>query len=118
MEGGRHLFLQGDDDNGFYILESGHLSAFIDTPGGHARRVKKFGAGALIGELSTYTALGRRTATVTADEDSVLYHMSSYNLHYLEGANPKLAAAVHELIARTLGSRINYMNRRLLLELE
>lgn len=115
---GQHLFLQGDGDSGFYLLESGHMSAFIDAPGGQSRRVKKFGPGSLIGELSSYTPQQRRTATVTADEDSVLYHMSSYNLHYLEGANPQLAAAIHELIARTLGSRMNYMNRRLLLELE
>jgi len=116
--GGDPLFLQGDEETGFYLLESGHLSAYIETSGGHRRRVKKFGPGALVGELSGYTNERRRTATITADEDSVLYHMSSYNLRYLEGANPQLAAAVHELIARTLSSRINYMNRRLLLELE
>jgi hypothetical protein len=29
-----------------------------------------------------------------------------------------LMASIHELVARTLGNRIGYMNRRLLLELE
>jgi SulP family sulfate permease len=115
---GQTLFLQGDADNGFYVLESGHLSAFIDAPGGHVRRVKKFGPGSLIGEMSSYSVDEKRTASVVADDDSVLYHMSSLNLHFLEGAKPELAAVIHELIARTLGSRISYMNRRLLLELE
>jgi len=112
------LFSQGDPDSGFYILESGSLSAYIESIGGRRRRVKKFGPGSLIGEMSAYTPDHARSATVVADQDSVLYHMPRVKLDYLEGEDFQLAAAIHELIARTLGSRMNYMNRRLLVELE
>ncbi len=112
------LFSQGDPDTGFYILESGSMSAYIEARGGRRQRVKKFGPGSLIGEMSTYTAEHRRSATVVADRDSVLYHLDHDKLEYLDREDSQLAAAIHELIARTLGSRMNYMNRRLLVELE
>ncbi len=111
------LFHQGEPDGGFYILESGSLTAFIDTPLNGMRRVKKFRPGAVIGEMSSYTAERIRTATVVASEPSVLYHLSSEKLAELDSENFRLAASIHELVARTLGGRISYMNRRLMLEM-
>ncbi|WP_191621419.1 SulP family inorganic anion transporter [Marinihelvus fidelis] len=114
---GDSLFAQGDRDNGFYILESGALSAYIDQHGAQ-HRVKKFGPGSLIGELSMFIPGKRRTATVTADAPSVLYFMSSEVLSAADLRDSRLAAAVNELIARALGMRIDYMNQRLMLELD
>jgi SulP family sulfate permease len=111
------LFKQGDPDDGFYILEKGSLTAFINTSQNGMRRVKKFRPGAVIGEMSSYTAERIRTATVIASEDSVLYHLSSEKLAQLDSENFRLAASIHELVARTLGGRIAYMNRRLMLEM-
>jgi len=115
---GDALFLQGDVDNGFYILESGSLSAYIDAFGTAKHRVKKFGPGSLIGELSMFMPSRQRTATVIADVDSVLYFMSSKIVNSDDPAESRLTGAVHELIARALGARINYMNQRLMLELD
>ncbi len=115
---GETLFLQGDIDNGFYILESGSLSAFIDARGSAKHRVKKFGPGSLIGELSMFMPSRRRTATVVADVDSVLYFLSTEVVRSPDLADSRLSGAVHELIARALGTRINYMNQRLMLELD
>ncbi len=115
---GETLFLQGDIDNGFYILQSGSLSAFIDAHGAAKHRVKKFGPGSLIGELSMFMPSRQRTATVIADVDSVLYFLSTELILSDELAETRLSGAVHELIARALGARINYMNQRLMLELD
>lgn len=106
---GNYLFRQGDPDTGFYLLESGSLSATIDTGRGLSQRVKKFSPGSVIGELSSYTVDGTRTASVIANRDSVLY--------YLNPASLEDASIVHELVARTLGVRMEYMNRRLMWEL-
>ncbi len=111
------LFRQGEPDNGFYILESGSLTAYIETSMNGLRRVKKFRPGAVIGEMSSYTVERIRTATLIADEPSVLWHMTAEKLSQLDNENFELAASIHELVARTLGSRIAYMNRRLMLEL-
>jgi SulP family sulfate permease len=111
------LFEQGDDDDGLYMLERGSMTALIGTEHNGFKRLKKFRPGALIGEMSAYTTDRKRTATIVADEDSVLYHLSSEKLARLDIDDLRLAASIHELVARTLGGRIAYMNRRLFLEL-
>ncbi|MEJ2385670.1 MAG: SulP family inorganic anion transporter [Xanthomonadales bacterium] len=112
------LFAQGERDNGLYMLEQGSMTALIRLGADGLKRVKKFRPGALIGELSAYTPERLRTATIVADSDSVVYHLSSESLARFDAEDLRLAASIHELIARTLGMRINYMNRRLFQEAE
>lgn len=111
------LFEQGDEDDGLYMLEQGSMTALIGTEHNGFKRVKKFRPGSLIGEMSAYTVDRKRTATIVADEESVLYHLSAEKLARFDIEDMKLAASIHELVARTLGGRIAYMNRRLFLEL-
>ncbi|MEJ2534886.1 MAG: SulP family inorganic anion transporter [Gammaproteobacteria bacterium] len=115
---GEVLFSQGERDDGFYILESGALSAYIEFEGRARHRVKKFGPGSLIGELSMFIPSRRRTATVVAEADSVLYYLSAEVVSSDDLRDSRLTSAINELIARALGMRINYMNHRLMLELE
>ena len=61
---------------------------------------------------------GQRTATVVADSEAVLFYLSNAVVQSEDMADSRIAAAVHELVARSLGMRINYMNQRLLLELD
>jgi len=112
------LFEQGDSDSGLFILDQGSMTALISTDHDGWKRVKKFRPGALIGEMSAYTPDKARTATVVANEPSVLYHLTSEKMAQLDSENLILAASIHELVARTLGNRITYMNRRLFLELK
>jgi SulP family sulfate permease len=104
------LFSQGDPDTGLYVVERGSLSAFIKTADGHKKRVRKFKPGALIGELSAYLKQKRRTATIIADENSVVYHL---NFASIDKTDHELAATIHELVAATLAERVNFMNSRL-----
>ena len=112
------LFEQGEADTGLFILDQGSMTALISTGHEGWKRVKKFRPGALIGEMSAYTSDKSRTATVVANEPSVLYHLTSEKMAQLDNENLILAASIHELVARTLGNRITYMNRRLFLELK
>jgi len=113
---GETLFAQGEADNGFYIVEKGSLSALIVTGNQPMKRIKKFRPGSLVGELSAYLSDKKRTATIVADEDSLLYHLSSKEISRLDHENLKLALCIHELVARTLAERVDYMNRRLMVE--
>jgi SulP family sulfate permease len=112
------LFQQGDEDTGLFILDKGSMTALIKTEKDGWKRVKKFRPGSVIGEMSAYTSDRRRTALVVADEPSVLYHLTTEKRAQLDIENLMLTASIHELVARTLGNRITYMNRRLFLELE
>ncbi len=113
---GEILFEQGDADNGFYIVEKGSLSALIVSRSGNMKRVKKFRSGSLIGELSAYLSEKKRTATVVADEESMLFHLGSETRSRLDHENLKLALCINELVARTLAERVDFMNRRLMVE--
>jgi SulP family sulfate permease len=106
---GEFLFHQGDADLGFYLLESGHMSATIDTGWAPSQRVKRFSTGSVIGEMSSYTSQGTRSASVSANTSAVLYYLNPDNLGD--------RSIVHELVARTMGARMEYMNRRLMWEL-
>ena len=113
VRAGEILFEQGADDCGLYLLERGTMTALLRTGRSGYRRIKKFRPGALIGEMSAYTPERQRTATLVADEDSVLYHLTAERQKRIDAGDLELAAVVHELVARTLGMRISYMNRRL-----
>ena len=115
---GQTLFQQGDDDTGLYMLEHGSMTALIGTKTSGMRRVKKFNAGSVIGEMSSYTPDKKRTATIIANEPSVLYHLSSKKMASMDESDSWLVSSIHELVARTLGARITYMNRRLIQELK
>ena len=106
---GEYLFHQGDPDSGFYVLISGSMSAFVNTDTGQNKRLRKFSPGSIIGEMSSYSRDKKRSASVVADVSSVVYYLDPNTLDDL--------SLLHELVARTLGERVEYMNRRLLWEI-
>jgi SulP family sulfate permease len=114
---GQTLFQQGDDDTGLFMLEQGSMTALIGTRTNGMKRVKKFNAGSVIGEMSSYTPDKKRTATIIANEPAVLYHLSAKKIAGMDLSDAWLVSSIHELVARTLGARITYMNRRLIQEL-
>jgi len=116
LSAGETLFGQGDPDNGLYLVEQGFLSGYIESADGARLRIKKFGPGSLVGELSAYLRDTYRTASVVADTDAVVHHLDVGRLKRLESDNHELMACIHELVATTLAERVSYMNRRLLTE--
>ena len=110
------LFRQGDPDNGLYVLESGAMTALVEDDSRTPIRVKKFSPGALIGELSGYTAHKTRTASIVADETSVLYRLDMSRILANPPETGEAMSAVHEMVARTLSTRLEFMNRRLIKE--
>lgn len=113
---GDTLFQEGEMDNGFYIVEQGSLAAYIKDEKGRQERIKKFNPGTLIGELSTYLRSNERSATVKAEEDSVLYYLSSSSRARLDVEDPELQLTLHQLIATVLAERVDFMNKRLLVD--
>lgn len=111
---GESLFKQGDKNDGFYIIQTGALFAYLEK-GDTQIRVKKFRSGSLVGELSGYLDDKFRSAGIDADEDSVVYHLSLEKLIFLEKENEALMSCIHELLATSLAKRINFMNKKLLI---
>jgi len=116
LEAGAVLFSQGDPDTGMYIVEQGSLSAFIRSATGEQIRIKKFSPGSVLGELSSYLTRKHRTATIVADEDSLIYHLDREKMEQLDSANHELRACIHELVATILAERVSAMNDRIAFE--
>ena len=62
-----------------FVLLSGAMRAEISRPGAGAAVVARFVPGAIIGEIAFYSAVPR-TATVIADEESVLLKIDAESL--------------------------------------
>lgn len=108
---GETVIRQGDSTTDVYFIESGHLSAVLDI-GGKTLRLRKFGPGALFGEMAVY--LGeRRTASVVADTAARLHRLTPAALARLTAEDPRAEAVFHELMARTMAERIAFQNRQL-----
>lgn len=104
MKPGDILLQQGAASTEMFVLLSGAMRAEISRPGVGPAVVARFMPGVIIGEIAFYSAVPR-TATVIADEESVLLKIDAESL----GA-PDLtrtpAAAVHEFAATSLARRL------------
>jgi SulP family sulfate permease len=102
---GEAVMRQGEAPDDLYFLESGRLTVRMTRHGEDSIRLRTMGPGTVVGELAAY--LGTvRTASVVAEEPSVLYRLSRGSLARLEEEAPALAAGFHRFMARLLADRL------------
>ena len=111
-DAGECIIAHGEASRDIYFIESGACSAVISTERGTPLRLRKFGPGALFGEMALYTS-EPRTASVVADTAVRLHRMSPAALTRLAQENPTALSIFHELLARTMAERIAFQNRQL-----
>jgi len=104
---GECFIQQGAPSTGLYFIESGLATVQLEPgPGGQGQmRLRTLQPGTVVGEIGLYLG-GETTASVYANQDTVLFHLSLARLEEMEAGDPVLAAAFHKLIARTLGERL------------
>jgi SulP family sulfate permease len=110
VEEGDHLIRQGDQPDEMYFIESGLVSAYLELPEGKTLRLSSVRGGATVGEMGMYLG-DERTASVVADRRSVVYCLSRHALDKMEKDDPKVAALLHQWIARLLAERLANNNR-------
>ncbi len=86
------------------MLLSGAMRAEVAHPSGGPVVVARFVPGAIVGEIAFYSSVPR-TATVIADQDSVLLRIDAESLGVPE-ADRTPAATVHEYAATSLARRL------------
>jgi SulP family sulfate permease len=105
---GEYLIHQGEQPEDMFFVESGQVTAQIETEGAAPLRLETMRGGRAVGELGFFLNR-RRTAAVVADEISAVYRITWAGLRRMEREQPDAAASFHLLIARLLSERVVHL---------
>ncbi|MBD3645854.1 MAG: cyclic nucleotide-binding domain-containing protein, partial [Pseudomonadales bacterium] len=108
---GEYLFRQGEKGDSLYLVSSGSAAVVIEDKG-QQRVLRRYRAGAILGEMALYTG-DTRSASVVIEQDAVLYRLTIDQLHAMEEAHPHAAGLLHAYVVRVLSERLNRANREL-----
>lgn len=106
---GERLIEQGTPSADIFFVESGHASVAVTAKGHADVRLATVGPGAIIGEIAFY--LGeKRSASVLAEEDMVVWRFSRDSIERLQREMPDVGLRFHEGIAVMLAKRLTRTN--------
>jgi sulfate permease, SulP family len=103
---------KGDPPDSMYFIDSGELTTRLEISKGKFIRLRNQGGGTMVGEMGLFLRQSR-TATVVADEPSVLYKLSLPEYHRMMQDDPELAFHLHQWIGRVLSVRLAENNHTL-----
>jgi SulP family sulfate permease len=109
---GEYIFKQGDPPDGIYFLEQGQVSIFLEFANGMTKRLRTFRGGNIFGEMGLYEN-APRSASVIADEPSILYLLSNQSFEKMEQENPNVASTFHKFIVSLLAQRLKHREKEL-----
>lgn len=103
------LMAQGDPSNGaLYLVETGRLA--VTLRGQHqGQRLASLMGGNIVGEMALYSSAGR-SATVTAETESVVWTLTRHALEGLHLHAPDTAMQFHAFVMRTMAERVRLAN--------
>jgi sulfate permease, SulP family len=107
---GDYIVHEGDDPDDIYFVESGQVTAQLERDSQQPIRLETMRGGQVVGEIGFYLGV-RRTASVVADQPSVIYRLSLDRLRQLERDDPETAVTFHNLIACLLAERASHLIR-------
>jgi SulP family sulfate permease len=83
---------------------------FLELPDGDRVRLRTHLGGTVLGEISLYRN-EPCTATVIADTECSVLHLTTERFNDLCAADPFAAADLHAYVARVLAGRVSHANR-------
>jgi anti-anti-sigma factor len=105
---GHVIFRSGDPGTALYLVSKGRASVHILHDGGDIRLVT-FAPGAVVGELALLDR-GRRSATVTVDEDLAGFALPASSFEELCRQQPDIAIKLLAALGHELSVRIRHAN--------
>ena len=102
---GEVLFRQGDASDALYLVQSGRLAALV-RQGDAEVAVRTSGPGATIGEMGLFRGR-QRSATLRAEQPSVVLRLAHARLADLERQEPALASALYRFFLHQLAGRLD-----------
>lgn len=112
LEIGGFLFRQGEPADSVELLASGRVAITIDEQQGHSIRRRRMVGHTVVGEMGFYRQVSR-TATVIAEEPTVVYRLTRASFNKMQAEDPAAAIAFHMLIIRLLSDRLEFTGREI-----
>ena len=109
---GEYLFNEGDRGESLYFVGSGTVVVVLKVQDQAERILRKYKAGAILGEMAIYTG-ENRTASVRIEDDAVLFRLDKDKLEEMSRRFPASTAALHTYIVKVLSERLGRANRNL-----
>ncbi|MDX2202711.1 MAG: SulP family inorganic anion transporter [Hyphomicrobiaceae bacterium] len=106
---GQVVYTQGEASDSIDFIAAGTLSVIRDNGDGTRTRLRRIATHSVIGEMGFFRRTPR-TATVIADEDTVLFSLSRESFQRLREGEPKLAGEIYDFIIRVLADRLDFAN--------
>jgi SulP family sulfate permease len=107
---GEYLIKEGDAPDFIFFIHSGQVTAQLEIPGKTPVRLETMSSGRTVGEIAFYLGT-RRTASVVADLDSIVYSLSIDDLKNMEATEPETATIFHRISALLLSKRVMHLTR-------
>ena len=98
---GEHLFLEGQEAQGLYIVAEGAIRAFRESGEGREQVIHVERAGATIGEVPVFDN-GNYPSTAAAEEDSAVLFIDKRDVHRLCMEHPQIGLSALRILAGRL----------------
>lgn len=105
---GTKIIQQNTAADDLFFVASGRLSTYFEQKDSAPIRLQTTLDDTMVGEIGFYLG-DLRTATVIADQPSVVYRLSKEALAKMEMENPFVAIALHRLIVEKTAKRVNHV---------
>ena len=107
---GEYLIKEDDTPDYIYFIHSGQVTAQLESNSREPIRLETMRSGRSVGEIAFYLGT-RRTASVVADQDSVVYSLSIDDLKNMEAHAPEVANIFHRVSVFLLSERVMHLTR-------
>ena len=112
MSAGEYLCHQNDPADCLYFIVAGKVSAYLETDVTIPIRVFSSYSTTILGEIGFYLDTPR-TASIIAEEESVIYILTHTSLIKIQQELPEMAIAFHQGVVRLLAERLSRTNKEI-----
>jgi SulP family sulfate permease len=112
LKEGEAVFRQGEPSDSIVLLASGCVAVTVNDEQGRPIRLRRMLGYTVVGEMGFYRRVPR-TASVIAEQPSVVYYLTREAFNTIEAEDPEAASAFHKLIIRLLADRLEFANREI-----
>ena len=105
VKAGECFIRQGAQTTGLYFFETGLATVELEYEKNKRMRLRTLQPGTVVGEMGLYLG-GKASASVYANQDSSLFHLSIAKLAEMEENAPQVAASFHKFVARLMSEKL------------